>query len=116
MTWIETITEEQLSPGDKQVFKTGDKKLLLINNEGKIYAVDNACPHLKLPLKTGKIGSDCTITCPFHRSTFDLETGEVKEWSTFPPLIGNLMGKLSAEKSLPVYPTRVESGKIMVDL
>lgn len=120
MTWTETISKDQLSPGDRQVFEVaqGDdkKKLLLINHEGNIYAVDNACPHLKLPLKKGKIDSDCTITCPFHRSTFDLETGEAKTWSTFPPLIGNLVGKLSPEKPLPVYATRVESGKIMVEL
>lgn len=116
MSWIEVISEDKLPPGERQVIKTGDRKLLLINHEGKIFAMDNACPHLKLPMKTGKINSDCSITCPFHRSSFDLHTGDVKEWSPFPPILGNLMGKLSKENSLPVFPTRVESGKIMVDL
>lgn len=116
MAWTEAIGEDKLLPGDRQVVKIGNQKILLVNQEGKIYAVDNACPHLKLPLNKGKISSDCTITCPFHRSSFDLATGEVKEWSTFPPVIGNLMGKISSEKSLPVFATRIEGGKIMVDL
>lgn len=116
MAWTETIDINELKSGDKRAVKIGDQKILLINYEEKIYAVSNSCPHLKLPLKKGKINSDCSITCPFHRSTFDLNTGEVKTWSTFPPVIGNLMGKMSQEKPLPVFETRVEGEKIMVDL
>jgi nitrite reductase/ring-hydroxylating ferredoxin subunit len=116
MSWTEVTSVDQLSLGERQVVKMGDKKILLLNLEGKIYAVDNACPHLKLPLKNGKISSDCTITCPFHHSSFDLATGEVKRWSTFPPVIGNLMGKIAKEKSLPVFETRIEGDKIMVNL
>lgn len=116
MAWTEVISEDQLLPGNRQVVKIGNQKILLVNQEGKIYAVDNACPHLKLPLKKGKISADCVITCPFHRSSFDLATGEVKQWSIFPPVIGNLMGKMSSEKPLPVFATRIEGGKIMVDL
>lgn len=116
MSWTEATNLEKLASGNREVVKIGDQKILLINQEGKIYAVSNACPHLKLPMKTGKINSDCTITCPFHRSSFDLATGEVKEWSPFPPVIGNLMGKISKEKSLPVFETRIEGDKIMVNI
>ena len=116
MSWTEVIDTDKLPVGERQVVKLGDKNILLLNHEGKIYAVDNICPHLKLPMKKGKITSDCAIVCPWHRSSFDLETGAVKQWSPFPPVVGKVMGMMSKEKSLAVFPTRVEAGKIMVDL
>jgi nitrite reductase/ring-hydroxylating ferredoxin subunit len=116
MTWIEALTIDEVPPGNRKAIKIGTKKLLIINHEDKIYAVENSCPHLKIPITKGEITADCAIICPFHRSSFDLETGNVKEWTPFPPIIGKVMGMMTQEKSLAVFPTRVESGKIMVDL
>ncbi len=116
MTWTEVSTIDKIPTGGKEAIKIGDKKLLIINHEDKIYAVENSCPHLKLPMTKGKITSDCAIVCPWHRSSFDLETGNPKEWTPFPPVIGKVMGMMSSEKPLSVYPTRIEAGKIMVDL
>lgn len=116
MTWTETIKIEELNLGDKKVVKIGDQKILLINHENKIYAVSNVCPHLKLPLSKGKVNANCAIVCPFHRSSFDLKTGEVQDWTPFPPVLGNLLGKISKENSLPVFATSIENNKIMVDL
>ena len=115
MTWVQALPRENLEAGGRQVVKIGDRKILLVDLDGKICAVNNACPHLKLPLKKGKI-TDGAIVCPFHRSAFDLCTGEVKNWTPFPPVVGNLLGKISTEKKLEVFPTRIESGKIWVDV
>jgi nitrite reductase/ring-hydroxylating ferredoxin subunit len=47
-------------------------------------AVLNRCSHLPLPLAGGKVESQngrTTITCPFHMSRFDLETGANLDWT-----------------------------------
>ena len=116
MAWIKALAAETLAPGTRQIVKLEEQSLLLLNESGNIYAINNICPHLKLPLKKGKVTADGTIVCPWHRSEFDLETGEVKDWCPFPPVVGNVLGKISTEKTLGVFPTRIEDGQILVDL
>ncbi|PMB50888.1 (2Fe-2S)-binding protein [Fischerella thermalis CCMEE 5201] len=115
MSWTKVLAADALSPGAREVVKVGSRKILLVNHEGQLYAVDNACPHLKLSLKKGKI-VDGAIVCPWHRSAFDLCTGEVKDWIVWPPVVSKAMGVVSREKTLPVYPVRVEDGSIWVDV
>ena len=115
MSWTKVLEAGALSPGDRKVVKVGDKKILVLNESGTLHAINNACPHMKLPLKKGKI-VEGAIVCPFHRSAFDLGTGEAKTWTPFPPGVGKLMGMVSAEKPLTVFPVRVEAGNIEVDL
>jgi len=113
MEWIETILEDELAEGDRQVVKVGGHSVLLIRHDGQIYAIGSACPHMRLPLKGGKVHSH-TFTCPWHRSAFDLDSGDVKDWSPWPPAVGRMLGTLSREKALSVFPTKVEQGKIWV--
>ncbi|PMB04113.1 (2Fe-2S)-binding protein [Fischerella thermalis CCMEE 5198] len=115
MSWTKVLAADALSPGAREVVKVGSRKILLLNHEGQVYAVDNACPHLKLSLKKGKI-VDGAIVCPWHRSAFDLCTGEVKDWIAWPPVVSKAMSVVSREKTLPVYPVRVEDGSIWVDV
>lgn len=114
MKWVKAISENKLSKGTKIVVTVEGKTILFINHQGNVYALASACPHMHLPLKNGKITEDDHIICPWHHSKFDLKTGEVKEWSPWPPLIGKLMGMVSKEKKLPVYKTRIEQGDIFV--
>ena len=115
MSWTKVLSVDALAPGARQVVKVGDRKILVLNHEGQMYAVDNACPHLKLSLKKGKIVSGA-IVCPWHRSAFDLSTGAPKDWISWPPVMGKVMGMVSQEKPLSVFPTRVEEGNIWVDV
>jgi len=114
MSWIKVL-ESTLAPGDRQVVSAGAKKLLVLNHQGNYYALDNACPHLGLSMKKGIITDDGAIVCPFHRSVFDLATGAVKEWSVWPPLVGQVLGKISTEKAIAVFPVKVEANSIWVD-
>ncbi|WP_066382753.1 MULTISPECIES: Rieske (2Fe-2S) protein [unclassified Anabaena] len=114
MNWIQVLSQDELPPNERKVVKVEQRKILLINHNNQVFAVENSCPHMKLPMQKGKITDDGAIVCPFHRSAFDLSSGEPTEWTPFPPGIGKLMGMISPEKTLPVFATRVEEGKIWV--
>lgn len=59
--------------------------------EGDIYKVPHFCPHRRGNLKYGFVNErKKTISCPLHRSTFSLETGE--------QLSGPECGRLDVEK------------------
>jgi nitrite reductase/ring-hydroxylating ferredoxin subunit len=116
MSWTNVLAASELPEGARKVVKVADQKVLLIHHEGKIHAVANSCPHLKLPMKSGKINENGELVCPFHRSAFDLCTGKASTWTPFPPVLGNLMGMMSAEQDLPVFPAKVENGEICVDV
>ena len=87
MSWTKVMAVESLGEGKRKFLKIDDRKVLIINYSGDIYAIEPICPHLKLPIKRGKITENGEIVCSFHRSKFDLKTGEVREWCTFPPII-----------------------------
>ncbi len=46
--------------------------------DGKIFAIENKCPHRQGPLSEGVIG-DGQVICPLHGHKFDLMTGQGKE-------------------------------------
>ncbi|MGL5875665.1 MAG: Rieske (2Fe-2S) protein [Xenococcaceae cyanobacterium] len=116
MSWTKVLPVESLSEGTRQVVKVGAKSILLLNHSSQIYAVENSCPHLKLSMKKGKLTEDGAIICPWHRSAFDLRTGNVKEWTPWPPIVGKALGTISTQKSLSVFPVRVEENSIWVDV
>jgi nitrite reductase/ring-hydroxylating ferredoxin subunit len=113
MEWLKAISQDELPEGERQVVQVGGQPVLLIHHEGRIYAIASRCPHMGAPLKRAKI-DDHTITCPRHHSAFDLESGDVKDWSPWPPAVGRMLGALSREKALPVYRTKVEEGSIWI--
>ena len=115
MNWINVLPQEDLPEGERKVITLEQRKILLIHHEGNIYAVGHVCPHMNLPLKGGQV-DDHTLTCPWHRSAFDLTSGDVQDWSPWPPVMGKMLGSLSREKALPVFPTKIEDGAIWVDL
>ncbi|TVP56645.1 MAG: Rieske (2Fe-2S) protein [Nodularia sp. (in: Bacteria)] len=116
MSWTKVLAADALAPESRQVVKVGTRKILLVNHDNQLYAVDNTCPHLKMPMKNGKITESGAIVCPIHRSAFDLRTGEVQDWCPWPPIVGKVLAKVSQEKKLPVFPVRVQEGSIWIDL
>jgi len=116
VNWEKVLPENELPEGTRQVVKVQEHSILLIHEAGAIYAMLSTCPHMHLPLKSAKITNGETITCPFHHSAFDLKTGDVKAWSTWPPVVGKMLGSVSREKALHIFPTRVEAGYIWIGL
>jgi 3-phenylpropionate/trans-cinnamate dioxygenase ferredoxin component len=73
--------------------------ILLCNDQGELFAVENRCSHLDEPLACGKIKWGW-IACPAHGARFDLATGEALN----PP----------ATAPIRTFPLRVVDGIIEV--
>jgi nitrite reductase/ring-hydroxylating ferredoxin subunit len=116
MAFVTVMQLSQLKDQGRVTKIVNEKKVLLIWHNNKVHAVQAQCPHLKLPLTKAKINENDEITCPFHKSKFDLCTGEVKCWSTWPPVIGSLLGKVSKQKNLQVYKTKIKDEMVMVNI
>ena len=62
-----------------------EKKLMIVNVDGVLQAVDRICTHETADLSLGfLVGS--IVTCPLHLSRFDVLTGEVQNPPATVPL------------------------------
>jgi NADPH-dependent 2,4-dienoyl-CoA reductase/sulfur reductase-like enzyme/nitrite reductase/ring-hydroxylating ferredoxin subunit len=68
----------------KEFVIDGDKKILLIKQEGQIHAIGAECAHYGAPLVMGSLGEG-RIRCPWHGACFNIETGDIED---FPGLDG----------------------------
>jgi nitrite reductase/ring-hydroxylating ferredoxin subunit len=48
--------------------------ILVLYLQGKVYALDNRCPHMGFPLSRGST-KDGILTCDWHHARFDIKTG-----------------------------------------
>jgi nitrite reductase/ring-hydroxylating ferredoxin subunit len=55
--------------------KAGNKSICLVGFEGKLYATSAKCPHAGADMSEGLCVRKM-IVCPYHRYTYDLETGK----------------------------------------
>lgn len=77
------------------------RKLMIVNLDGDLYAVDRICTHEDADLSTGfLIGS--VVTCPLHLSRFNVKTGEVEN----PP----------ATLPLPTHKLKIEGTSVYVEV
>jgi nitrite reductase/ring-hydroxylating ferredoxin subunit len=114
MAWTSAMKLSELKKVGRQTIGIESHQLLLIWHENALHVVQAKCPHLGMSLLKGKIDEQCHLVCPFHKSTFDLKTGDVGSWSPWPPVVAKLLGKMSKPKSLKIYEARVENDEIMV--
>jgi nitrite reductase/ring-hydroxylating ferredoxin subunit len=112
--WIRVAHAKELSEDTRQIVEVQGHRILLLMHEGQPYAVLNGCPHMGIPLRWGTVTEDRTIVCPFHHSVFDLETGEVKAWSPWPPVVGSLLAKVKPERPLTTFPAKIEKDAVWI--
>lgn len=99
--WVNVCKTSQLKKGDMIDFDYEEKKILIANLNGQIYATDRICTHAEADLSTG-ILSEEGVTCPLHLSTFDLKTGVPQN--------------LPAEIPLKTYNVKIEQNEIYVEV
>jgi len=91
------------------------RKLLVARVGDSYYAADARCPHLGGQLAEGKL-EGTVVTCPRHGSRFDLADGRVLRWTDWSGLTLALAKAFKSPRPLTTYGTRVEAGRLVVDL
>jgi nitrite reductase/ring-hydroxylating ferredoxin subunit len=91
----------EIPEGRPKTFNVNGYNVLIVNFQGKFYAVEDRCTHMGYPLYLGSINGR-VITCGFHYAKFDVTTGEALS----PP----------AHKSLKTYNVIVEDSNVILEL
>src|SRR5262245_52521798 len=65
---------EELKAKGRLVVHGGHRPILVIYDHGRVFALDNRCPHMGFPLERGSV-EDGILTCHWHHARFDLESG-----------------------------------------
>jgi nitrite reductase/ring-hydroxylating ferredoxin subunit len=65
---------EELKAKGRLVVHGRHRPILVIYDRGRIFALDNRCPHMGFPLERGSV-EDGILTCHWHHARFDLESG-----------------------------------------
>ncbi len=90
--------DEQLKNGEGLTVEVAGNEYALFRVDGKVMAIDSACPHAGAPLAEGSFENG-VVTCPLHSWTFDVCTG-----CSIRP----------AGRDVEKYETRIEDGNIFI--
>jgi 3-phenylpropionate/trans-cinnamate dioxygenase ferredoxin subunit len=97
-----TVAElDDLPEGKPQSVAAEDQELVLIRQDGEVFALEDRCSHEEFPLHNGEV-VDGQIECALHGARFDLESGDAKA--------------LPAVKPVKRFECRVEGGEVQVKL
>jgi nitrite reductase/ring-hydroxylating ferredoxin subunit len=89
---------DDLKAKGRLVVHGSHRPILVVYDRGRIFALDNRCPHMGFPLERGSI-EDGILTCHWHHARFDLESG-----CTF---------DLWAD-DVPICPVEIRNGEVWV--
>ncbi|MBI2871017.1 MAG: Rieske 2Fe-2S domain-containing protein [Candidatus Omnitrophica bacterium] len=71
---IKACSAAEVPAGECRTVEVSGRQLGLFNVDGKIYCLDNTCPHQGGPLGEGSLEGS-VVTCPWHGWQFDVTTG-----------------------------------------
>ncbi len=90
-----------IPPGEMLKVESEGKEILVANENGNYFAMDDTCTHQNASLSEGTLEGS-TVTCPWHGSTWDCKSGK-------------LIAFASELKDLASYKVIVESDNIYVE-
>ena len=98
--FVVALDEKDLEEGKMKRVSVEGTPVLLIKKQGKIFVIDNRCPHQGCGFSSGTL-EGLVIVCPCHDWRFSLETGEYE---------------VEPSIKLVMFKWKIESGKIWVKL
>lgn len=102
MLWIDACSAGEIGAEEAKRFDHGERTFAIFRNDRHEYfCTDGLCTHENVHQADGLVMEN-TIECPKHSSIFDFTTGEVET----PPACANLL----------TYPTKVENGRVMIEV
>ena len=98
--WVDAAAVEQLPQGGRWLLRRAGREIALFNVQGKLYAIDNSCPHAGASLVAARLDG-ATVACRAHGLRFDLATGCMRG---------------ATGLRVRSYPVRVHGDRIEVDI
>jgi 3-phenylpropionate/trans-cinnamate dioxygenase ferredoxin subunit len=99
--YFQIIPVSDLPIGERIFVEIDGNPIMIINQDGKVFAISDFCSHDHGPLGDGEVSGD-VIICPRHGARFNLLTGKALS--------------LPAIVDIPVYPLRVRNKYIEVGM
>jgi len=72
--FVRAGTLEELKAKGQLVAHGRHRPVLLVHEDGHVFALDNRCPHMGFPLERGTV-EDGILTCHWHHARFELASG-----------------------------------------
>jgi nitrite reductase/ring-hydroxylating ferredoxin subunit len=94
------LEENQLQDGSMKLVRVEGTPVLLIKQEGRVFAIDNRCPHMACGFSGGALDG-LFVVCPCHDWRFSLLSGEYENEKSF---------------KLVFYRFKISEGKIYVEI
>ncbi|KAH6780459.1 Rieske domain-containing protein [Perilla frutescens var. hirtella] len=114
--WVPVVPLAALPKGERRVIIQDGETILLLWYKNDVFAIENRSPAegaYSEGLLNAKLTQDGCIVCPTTDSTFDLQTGEIKEWYPKNPVLRALTPPL---RSMFVYPVKTDGENIYISI
>ncbi|CAN0928096.1 hypothetical protein LINGRAHAP2_LOCUS36271 [Linum grandiflorum] len=114
--WVPVVPLAALPKGERRVIIQDGETILLLWYKDQVFAIENRSPAegaYSEGLLNAKLTQDGCIVCPTTESTYDLRTGEVKEWYPKNPVLRVLTPSL---RSLYVFPLKTDEENIYIGM
>jgi len=99
--FVQVAPLADLPVGERLFVEIDERKIVVFNIGGNLFAIGDVCSHDGGPLGDGEIeGMD--VICPRHGARFDIRTGQAL--------------LLPAVEDIPAYPVRVNAGVIEIGI
>lgn len=115
-SWLPVVPLAALPRGERRVIVQDGEEILLLWYKDDVFAIENRSPAegaYTEGLLNAKLTQDGCIVCPSTDSTFDLRTGEIKEWYPKNPVLRALTPVL---RKLFVYPAKTDGENIYISI
>lgn len=99
-TFVAVAESNSLAPGQGRTVEVQGRRFALWNVDGSFYAIDDDCPHRGAPLGAGVLDKG-QVHCPLHGWAFDPKTGACLS---------------NPARPVACHPTRVENGKVWIEV
>lgn len=73
--FVEVAKLDEVPAGKMKHIELNGKEIMIVNLDGKFYALNDRCSHTNAPLSMGHI-QDSILKCPMHGARFDITTGK----------------------------------------
>lgn len=100
MGWIDVAASSEVDEDEPAHVVHDGKEIGLFRVDGKVYAVEDVCPHAYALLSQGFVEGE-EVECPLHGAVFHIPSGKCL--------------KEPGERDLATYPVREEGGRILIE-